>query len=485
MVAFELSGIARGTTSTDDFLPRTVRQVSSPVDALLNAYQGPDKVAVDRFDYYTASGATITPLRLSDLDAEYTIESIDAGFTANFFIFAFPGWQAYVDGQPVPMAPPDGLGFISFDVPAGARTFGIRFATTPPRTLGAVASIVSGLTVLVLIARSTRRSPIRSGASIGARRNAVPLVIVLLAFLALKLLIFDRCDTCFRYASPPGQALAASNSQQANFGDQIAFLGFDLPRPEIASGQTLPLTLYWKAVAPVPINYQVFAHVARPPYVLWGQSDKLNPGDFPTTRWPLDKYVWDDHAIRVLPGTPPGEYDIFFGLYTLSDGRRAPVVDETGVVVGDSVQLSRRVQVVRPATPPSIDSLGIQASLNLHAADLSLIGASIEETSLSRPNFARLTLFWQSLSDSPASLTVRVRMLDARGVVAAEIATSPTGGSYPTSLWQANEIVRDIYAFWLAPDFEPGVYSVQVQVESDGGQVVPDTRIGEVEVIAP
>jgi hypothetical protein len=104
----------------------------------------------------------------------------------------------------------------------------------------------------------------------------------------------------------------------------------------------------------VPKNYQTFVHLVNPRDKLWGQPlrDKLNPGDFPTTRWPLDKYKWDDYTtpdsvVRVQADAPPGEYEIQVGLYTLNDGVRAPVFDADGNPAGDSVVLPVRVQVLR------------------------------------------------------------------------------------------------------------------------------------------
>ena len=496
---FELSGVALGTTSTGDFLPVTVAQTPLPDQALVDTLRAG---RADRFDYGSVSGARVHPLRLDDLDAEYELETT-GGFTARFLVFAFSGWQAYVDERPVASRPSGGSGFIQFDVPVSARSFGIRFESTPPRTIGAVVSLIGGLAIIVLVAVSIwQTAPAQASASqssvqpshpagrgAGSRLTSQltnqtnPVFFTVLAFLAIKSLLIDPCDTCFRYTSSPGQALAATNKQEAIFGSQIALLGFDLPKPEVQPGESIPLTLYWRATAPVPVNYQVFAHLTRPAFVLWGQSDKLNPGDFPSTRWPLDKYVWDDHLIRVLPGTPPGDYTIVVGLYTLSDGRRAPVLDATGATVGDSVQLSLPVRVVRAPQPPPIDSLGLQTRLAvIDRRDVVLLGASIEQRRLARPNFVRMTLFWQARVAHPANVTVRVRMLDRSGQVANEIDSVPTGGAYPPSEWRAAEIVRDVYAFWLPPDFAPGKYTLQVSIEYAAGRVGPSIDLGEVEV---
>jgi hypothetical protein len=133
----------------------------------------------------------------------------------------------------------------------------------------------------------------------------------------------------------------------------ITLLGFDLPQSQVRAGDTFPLTLYWKATAPVPKNYQTFVHLVNSRDRLWGQPlrDKLNPGDFPTTRWPLDKYIWDDYVtpesvVRVRPDAPPGDYEIMVGLYTMADGIRASVFDFTGGRAGDGVVLPVKVRVL-------------------------------------------------------------------------------------------------------------------------------------------
>jgi hypothetical protein len=477
-IDFELSGVALGTTSTGDFLPVTVTQTPPAARSVLDSYRAG---RVDRFDYGSASGARVDPIRLSDLDVEYAVKPV-AGFTARFFVFAFPGWQAMVDGLPVASRPGKSDGFIQFEVPASSHSFGIRFESTPARTVGAVVSLAGTLVVIALFVAPfpARRGPIvvGTGQPVANFHSAV-LVILLVAFMLVRVVVFDRCDTCFRYTSPPGQALAASNQQTANFAGHIDLLGFDISKPEVQPGESIPLTLYWRATEPVPVNYQVFAHLVRPDFVLWGQSDKLNPGDFPSTRWPLDRYVWDDHRLRVLPGTPPGDYNLVVGLYTLGDGRRAPVLDASGGIAGDSVQLSLPVHVAPALQPPSLESLGIQVKIERREEGLRLLGASIEQAVLPRPNFARLTLFWQAQVDSPADRMVRAQLVDRAGHPAGEIATSPTGGAYPPPTWRSGEIVRDIYAFWLPPEFPPGVYTVRVSVEGDEQAI----DIGQIEVI--
>ncbi|MEJ2754132.1 MAG: hypothetical protein P8169_15865, partial [Chloroflexota bacterium] len=120
--------------------------------------------------------------------------------------------------------------------------------------------------------------------------------------------------------------------------DQIALLGYDASADELQPGDTLYLTLYWKALQGLDINYQVFVHLLGADG-LAAQSDKINPGEFPTRRWPIDKYVRDEHQLEIPADLPPGDYEVAVGLWVQSDGWRLPLLDEEGGQIGDRFTL--------------------------------------------------------------------------------------------------------------------------------------------------
>jgi hypothetical protein len=320
---------------------------------------------VDKFDRTSLpQGANAAVVEHGPTHDRFTVTSPQP-FTARVLTFDFPGWRATVDGQPVPITPSDPHGFITFPVPAGKHDVRVEFGTTLPRTVGTVISVASLVILAWLVAKQvTRRKSQGTGSTrsgqVARGEGAWIAVVAIAAFGLIKVGIVDRCETCFRVTSPPGQALVAQykidpRATPSDLAHVITLLGFDLPESQVRAGNTFPLTLYWKATTPVLKNYQTFVHLVNPRDKLWGQPlrDKLNPGDFPTTRWPMDKYVWDDYAtpesvIRVQPDAPPGDYEIAVGLYTLADGARAPVLDATGNPVGDSVILPVKVRILPP-----------------------------------------------------------------------------------------------------------------------------------------
>jgi hypothetical protein len=120
-----------------------------------------------------------------------------------------------------------------------------------------------------------------------------------------------------------------------NFGDQLDLIGYTASSETAAPGDTIDLSLYWRAARALDIEYQVFVHVLDASGQLVAQSDKLNPGEFPTHRWPLDKYIPDAHRLTLPSDLPPGEYSVATGLWVQSEGWRLPVFEENDEPVDD------------------------------------------------------------------------------------------------------------------------------------------------------
>ena len=125
-------------------------------------------------------------------------------------------------------------------------------------------------------------------------------------------------------------------------------LGYDiLPRsPNV--NQPLDVTLYWQAQRPLSHTYQSFVHLVYPEGKIWTQSDNLNPGDFPTDRWPSEYYIRDKHRLTLPKDLPPGDYQISVGLYTLDDKQRLSVLSADYGARQDNVLLQQIIRVKSP-----------------------------------------------------------------------------------------------------------------------------------------
>ncbi|MBN1642762.1 MAG: glycosyltransferase family 39 protein [Anaerolineae bacterium] len=137
------------------------------------------------------------------------------------------------------------------------------------------------------------------------------------------------------FALPPG----VQHRLGAALQDRVLLAGYDLPRTQVAPGDVLHVTLYWQAVAEMPVSYKAFVQLVGPGGVL-SQVDAVPVGwTRPTTGWVAGEVVADPYALPVPEGTPPGTYALIAGMYEEQTMQRLQVLDPAGGVVGDYVQL--------------------------------------------------------------------------------------------------------------------------------------------------
>jgi 4-amino-4-deoxy-L-arabinose transferase-like glycosyltransferase len=133
---------------------------------------------------------------------------------------------------------------------------------------------------------------------------------------------------------------AVQHPLEVNLGNQVELLGYDLDRTSTKPGESLHLTLYWRALADMDASYTVFTHLLDGESRIWGQKDSVpKAGTYPTTLWVEGEVVADEYEIAVKPDAPPGEYVIEVGIYVPQSGQRLPVLDELGQVQGDRILL--------------------------------------------------------------------------------------------------------------------------------------------------
>ncbi len=334
MTVIEHKGRWLGTTSTADYVPATVDQIpgrNGNVTAPLYNNQPPDQV-----NWATIpDGVDVNVEVVTPLFTRYQVAAPD-DFLLRLFLFDFPGWQVRIDGQQVETELGRPEGFIVIPVPAGDHTVEVKFGSTPDRVLAWAITIIS----LVLMVGIAWRRPVEGAAYQVSRVtfNDWPVLVVGLGITLVTILILQPLNW-LHYNSADYVAEPAETAVFANFGDQIALIGHDISAKTAHPGDVVDVNLYWEAERPLDINYQVFVHLLRADGTLVTQSDKINPGDFPTRQWPLDKYVLDRHQLHLPADLPPGEYSIATGLWVQAEGWRLPLFDETGQQIGDNFVL--------------------------------------------------------------------------------------------------------------------------------------------------
>ena len=155
------------------------------------------------------------------------------------------------------------------------------------------------------------------------------------------------------HTTPPPRPPQMAQPVGADLGGVARLEGYTLrvqgqraPAAAIHAGDTLELTLYWRAPAKIEARYTVFTHLLGAAYnpatsgPVWAQHDaEPQDGGLPTTQWFPGEMVPDRHLLAIDAQAPAGGYELEVGLYDTMTGARLPVAAANGQAAGDRVLL--------------------------------------------------------------------------------------------------------------------------------------------------
>lgn len=276
------------------------------------------------------------------------------------------------------------------------------------------------------------------------------------------------------FALPPAALEAGYTPVEAAFANlsgqpQVKLLGYAQPTRRVEPGGGLPLTLYWQSLAPVLGDYVIFDKLLAADGQVYGGYDRLPREYYSTMLWANGEVVEDGFAVPILAKAPPGVYHLHVGLYTSQTGapvslplmQANQVTDVTSVVIGPIKVGGPPLEVVTHNPQP-------QTSLNLTlGGQVTLLGYDLDEPSINNCQLSivncqlLLTLYWRADVIPAADYTVFMHLRDSANQNAAQKDSPPADGRYPTSLWDAGEIIVDKRVIPLA-DLSPGRYNLVV-----------------------
>ena len=265
-------------------------------------------------------------------------------------------------------------------------------------------------------------------------------------------------DYAWIYRAPepiPDSVVPAQHVQRAWFGDDLALLGYDVDASRLPLDGTLWVSLYWEGLREMEADYRIFLDLVNGVYHVWGKQDGRPYWDgYPTNHWPKGLVMKDVREIEVWPGTPPGFYQVAISVYDPASGRWLPPAGGGDVLIGP-IELPRQ-------EPPPVEALGIEHPLSANlGGKVRLLGYTMTGT-LRPGKEVRLTLFWQALKAMDKDYTVFVHLTDPQDHLCGQKDNPPVDGFYPTTNWEAEEIIRAQYDLGISPDAPAGQYQIEV-----------------------
>jgi 4-amino-4-deoxy-L-arabinose transferase-like glycosyltransferase len=134
------------------------------------------------------------------------------------------------------------------------------------------------------------------------------------------------------------QELPTYTPLEVEFSHQARLLGYVLDASHAYPGGDLELTLIWRGLASMDVDYHIFVHLEKEER-LWAQGDNAPGCGFkPTSGWAVGQVVVDPAYIVAIPGdVPPGEYSLLMGMYRMDDQTRLQVYGADGDAIGDGL----------------------------------------------------------------------------------------------------------------------------------------------------
>jgi hypothetical protein len=235
-------------------------------------------------------------------------------------------------------------------------------------------------------------------------------------------------------------------SLEANFSDQFTLLGYRLLDDHTTPGEPLTLFLAWRVEQQPDRDYSFFAHLVDAAGRVIGQSDHaVQP-----TRYLRGDVIVERFFIAPLPGTPPGDYTLITGIYSVENNSIVPLSDSieiTRVSIDPAASL-----IPHPASPAIALSHGIYF--------LDSRTATPPHLSTLKPG-DELILDLTFLSTRPLTrdFVVSIQMIgdDYSWVVISD--SIPALGAIPTLKWIAGSTIVDRHVIDIPREAPPGAAS--------------------------
>ena len=465
--AFEQAGWM-GVDPESSYFPIWVEQ--HPTDtALAEAYiRGEEPVRLDAAAL--PAGARVLSATYRPLRATLDIES-PVAFQARWLGLYYPGWQVKVDGETVPVIPAEDTGLLTFPVPAGAHTIRVRFGATPVRRMANAISLVTLLGAGIVASRTlhvaTCNLQVKRQTSKIKNQNFLLFSCIL---LVTKLAFIDNFATPLRRSRlAAGELPEVTTPVQQPFAGGMTLLGYTPAADTLPADGELRVDLLWQAREVPATEYRTSVLLMGADGQPWSYAGTLRPRGYepppPTTQWVPGLYAYDPHIVTLLPGTPPGPYQVIVSLFDRHTLQPASVLGADGNPVGPTFALGT-VRVHRPQQPPDLRALDVPGGADYWFCDpLGLLAMTLDRATAAPGDTVAVRWVWEQMQPAglltaPTPLTATLVLQDVGGTARRVWELPPSAAWWPTNLWAGGEHWVGRHILHLPADLESATFTL-------------------------
>jgi len=263
----------------------------------------------------------------------------------------------------------------------------------------------------------------------------------------------------------------------------LRLVGYGVTDPLPAWGRDGGLFMVWEATQFLNQDYSTFLHLydARGQRVAQGDSLIVDQTYEPTSQWSPGDRKESLYHLPVPPGTPPGVYDLELGVYELDTGKRLPLVG--GDVDGQGKSARLEVRIGTAHRPVPLENLDMAHDVHqLLAPGLRLAGYDLESDTVAVGAELTLRLTWEAVRGLDQDWRLELGLKDSGGREVASFRMDVVETAYPTSDWEAGEVIQEWYYLPVTGTLPTGEMTVTLDLlDADGDsfldQPVPITSV--------
>lgn len=254
---------------------------------------------------------------------------------------------------------------------------------------------------------------------------------VALGFTGLMAAVAAVC--LFGYFLPTYRPLPApaeiAHPLTFRYDDAAELIGIDPELTRARPGETVRITLVWRAIRPTETRLQTYLHSTDPPGRLVRRDSLPATGNLLSTEW-LPGQSWAEEYVIPIPADVEEQvaYPLIAGLYDPQAEQALPAIDAGGAqvmpIVG-RIAISGPSQTFTPAYRFG-ESIGLT-----------------EPTIVRKSDSIQVCLKWLSMAPASLDYHVFVHLLDAGGGQIAQADFQPRNGLYSTGVWTVGEAIDD------------------------------------------
>ena len=260
---------------------------------------------------------------------------------------------------------------------------------------------------------------------------------------------------------------ALAIAPQEPFGQYIWLREVTVLNDRVTPGDVVQVSLVWETGQSVERRYKITLQLLDERNQVMAQRDAEPVGESrPTDGWQAGERIHDAHGLLIPLGTPPGSYRLIVGLYDRENGQRLRLAD------GSDHLTIGQITVERPTAPPPAAVLPMRYRRAFDFDEITLLGhdrhkrgfGHAPDSPLYPGDLLHVTFFWRADETVAQDWTFTLALAGQPVSLSAALASQ----AYPTSRWQAGEVVRGEHDLLLPSDLRPGRYRLMLTLAPDG-----------------